>query len=98
MIESQDRYNNAVSVLGFLNHHFETNIIIHELITKTTKLDFISTLNNCRVFQDRRAPTQPRYLLPCIPRLHCRQPRYLSPIAQSPGTHSLAFHDCTLPA
>tara|TARA_R110001592_G_scaffold91587_2_gene267922 strand:+ start:3135 stop:3926 length:792 start_codon:yes stop_codon:yes gene_type:complete len=49
MIESQDRYNNAVSVLGFLNHHFETNIIIHELITKTTKLDFISTLNNLKI-------------------------------------------------
>ena len=49
MVESQDRYNNAISVLGFLNHHFETNVIIHEMIDEKSKLDFLSTLTNLKI-------------------------------------------------
>ena len=41
-IEHQDRYNNAKSVLGFLNHHFETNVIIYEVSESgESKLDFL---------------------------------------------------------
>ena len=31
-IESTDRLNNAKTVLGFLNYHFNVNVIIHELV------------------------------------------------------------------
>jgi hypothetical protein len=48
-VESNDRYNNAKSVLGFLNHHFRTNIIIHELTKDTSKLDFIDSLKNLKI-------------------------------------------------
>lgn len=48
-IESTDRYRNAISVLGFLNHHFNTNVIIHELVEEETKLDFLSKLNNLNI-------------------------------------------------
>ena len=43
-VESKDRYNNAVSVLGFLNKNFKTIVIIHELTKDNSQLDFISSL------------------------------------------------------
>jgi len=48
-VESEDRYNNAISVLGFLNHYFDTNIIIHELILNESKLDFLGGLKNLNI-------------------------------------------------
>lgn len=48
-IDSDDRFNNAVSVLGFLNKNFKTNIIIHELITDRSKLDFLERLHNLNI-------------------------------------------------
>ena len=48
-VESKDRYNNAVSVLGFLNKNFKTNVIIHELTKDDSKLDFISSLKNLKI-------------------------------------------------
>jgi hypothetical protein len=48
-IESEDRYNNAKSVLGFLNKNFKTNVIIHELTKDESKLDFISSLENLKI-------------------------------------------------
>lgn len=48
-IESNDRYKNAKSVLGFLNHHFKTNVIIHELTKESSKLDFIDSLKNLKI-------------------------------------------------
>lgn len=49
-IEHQDRYNNAKSVLGFLNHHFQTNIIIYEVSEDgESKLDFLTGLNNLKI-------------------------------------------------
>jgi hypothetical protein len=48
-VESDDRYKNAKSVLGFLNHHFRTNVIIHELTTESSKLDFIDSLKNLKI-------------------------------------------------
>ena len=49
-IEHQDRYNNAKSVLGFLNHHFETNVIIYEVSESgESKLDFLSGLKNLKI-------------------------------------------------
>jgi hypothetical protein len=49
-IEHQDRYNNAKSVLGFLNHHFQTNVIIYEVSENgESKLDFLDGLKNLNV-------------------------------------------------
>jgi hypothetical protein len=48
-IESNDRLKNAKSVLGYLNHHFNTNIIIHELTKDVSKLNFIENLNNLKI-------------------------------------------------
>jgi hypothetical protein len=49
-IEHQDRYNNAKSVLGFLNHHFETNVIIYEVSEDgKSKLDFLEDLKNLKI-------------------------------------------------
>ena len=48
-VESKDRYNNAVSVLGFLNKNFKTNVIIHELTKDDSRLDFISSLKNLKI-------------------------------------------------
>lgn len=48
-VESEDRYNNAISVLGYLNHHFKTNVIIHELIQEESRLDFLDNLKNLKI-------------------------------------------------
>jgi hypothetical protein len=49
-IEHQDRYNNAKSVLGFLNHHFQTNVIIYEVSESgESKIDFLSDLKNLKI-------------------------------------------------
>ena len=48
-VESKDRYNNAVSVLGFLNKNFKTNVIIHELTKDDSRLGFISSLKNLKI-------------------------------------------------
>ena len=45
-VESQDRMNNSKTVLGFLNKHFNTNVIIHEITNDETKLDFLNELKN----------------------------------------------------
>lgn len=37
-IESEDRHNNVITVLGYLNHHFKTNVLIHELSDNLSKL------------------------------------------------------------
>jgi hypothetical protein len=44
-IEHQDRYRNAKTVLGFLNHHFNTNVFIFESSPDgISKLDFLDDL------------------------------------------------------
>ena len=48
-IESDDRLRNAKSVLGYLNHHFNTNVIIHEFTKDVSKLNFIEKLNNLKI-------------------------------------------------
>jgi predicted glycosyltransferase involved in capsule biosynthesis len=49
-IEHQDRYNNAKSVLGFLNHHFQTNVIIYEVSESgKSKIDFLPDLKNLKI-------------------------------------------------
>lgn len=48
-IESDDRYRNAKSVLGYLNHHFNTNVIIHEVFLEGSKLDFLNSLENLKI-------------------------------------------------
>lgn len=48
-IESQDRYENAKSVLGFLNHHFNTNVLIYEMCDGESRLGFIDDLKNLNI-------------------------------------------------
>jgi hypothetical protein len=48
-IDTEDRLNNTISVLGFLNKNFNTNVIIHELVDNESKLDFISSLENLNI-------------------------------------------------
>ena len=49
-IEHNDRYNNSKSVLGFLNHHFQTNVIIYEVSENgESKLDFLDELKNLKI-------------------------------------------------
>jgi len=48
-IDSNDRLNNAITVLGYINNHFETNLIIHELVDSESKLDFLHTFKNLNI-------------------------------------------------
>lgn len=49
-IEHEDRYQNSKSVLGFLNHHFRTNVIIYEISEDgNSRLDFLDDLKNLKV-------------------------------------------------
>ena len=48
-IESEDRLNNASTVLGYLNHNFKTNIIIHELTNDSSKLTFLNKFENLNI-------------------------------------------------
>lgn len=48
-IESSDRYNNIKTVLGYINHHFKTNIKIIEESNDTPKLDFLDELKNLSI-------------------------------------------------
>lgn len=48
-VDTPDRYNNAKSVLGYLNHNLKTNLIIHEIIDSETKLDFLSDFKNLQI-------------------------------------------------
>ena len=49
MVEHEDRYKNAKSVLGYLNKHFSTNVFIYEICEEGSKLDFLSSLENLRI-------------------------------------------------
>lgn len=48
-IDSEDRLNNAKTVLGYLNKWFKTNVIIHELIDKQTNLNFLDSFKNLNI-------------------------------------------------
>jgi hypothetical protein len=49
-IEHPDRYRNAHSVLNFLNHHFQTHVMIYEVAeTENSKLDFLGALSNLNI-------------------------------------------------
>jgi predicted glycosyltransferase involved in capsule biosynthesis len=49
-IEHPDRYRNAKTTLGFLNHHFETEVFIYESSNDgLTKLDFLEDLKNLKI-------------------------------------------------
>jgi len=49
-IEHEDRYRNARSVLGFLNHHFNTNVIIYEISNDlNSNLNFLNELKNLKI-------------------------------------------------
>ncbi len=49
-VESSDRYNNARVVLGYLNHHFNTNVFIYEKNDEyKSKLDFLDSFKNLTI-------------------------------------------------
>lgn len=48
-IDSEDRLSNCKNVLGYLNHHFKTNVIIHELIQNESKLNFLNEFKNIKI-------------------------------------------------
>ena len=49
-VEHSDRYRNAKTVLGFLNHHLETNVFIYEICEDgISKLDFLDSLKNLKI-------------------------------------------------
>lgn len=49
-VESEDRYNNARVVLGYLNHYFKTNVFIYEKNDEyKSKLDFLDTFKNLTI-------------------------------------------------
>jgi hypothetical protein len=41
-IDSEDRLRNSKAVLGYLNHNFKTQVIIHEFFETQPKLDFLA--------------------------------------------------------
>jgi predicted glycosyltransferase involved in capsule biosynthesis len=47
-IDSTDRLNNVKTILGYLNHNFKTNIIIHELIDNVSTLE-LNSFNNLNI-------------------------------------------------
>ena len=48
-IESQDRYFNLKTVLGYLNHHFRTNVRIIEASSDGPKIDFLKNFKNLHI-------------------------------------------------
>jgi hypothetical protein len=46
LIEHPDRYNNAKTVLNYINKNFETNVFIYEISENESKLDFLGDLKN----------------------------------------------------
>jgi hypothetical protein len=48
-IESSDRYNNLKTVLGYINHHFKTNIKIIEESPDNPKIDFLDNFQNLSI-------------------------------------------------
>jgi hypothetical protein len=49
LIEHDDRYNNAKTVLNYINKHFNTNVFIYEISSTGSKLDFLGGLNNIEI-------------------------------------------------
>ena len=59
-IEHPDRYRNAQTVLGFLNHHLKTNVFIYEISDDgESKLDFLDSLGNLRIKHWVSEPDRP---------------------------------------
>lgn len=48
-IESSDRYFNLKTILGYLNHHFKTNVIIIEVTNDLPKVDFLGSFKNLKI-------------------------------------------------
>lgn len=48
-IDSNDRLENSKAVLGYLDNHFITNVIIHEFIDDKSKLDFLDQFKNLSI-------------------------------------------------
>jgi hypothetical protein len=49
LVEHPDRYNNAKTVLSYINKNFRTNIFIYEIAENGTNLDFIDDLENLEI-------------------------------------------------
>lgn len=67
-IESLDRYHNLRAVLGYLNHHFKTNVKLYEVYSNESRIDFLDDFINLKidyqfeVLEDSQAFHRTRYL------------------------------------
>jgi hypothetical protein len=60
-IESIDRLNNCITVLSYLNYHFNTNVIIHEMYDKESKLNFLKKFKNLNIKHIKEKNTTGHY-------------------------------------
>jgi len=59
-IEHPDRYRNAQTILGFMNHHLKTNVFIYEISEDgQSKLDFLNSLHNLKIKHWVSEPDRP---------------------------------------
>ncbi len=49
LIEHKDRYNNAKTVLNYINRNFNTNVFIYEVSNTESRLDFLGSLENIKI-------------------------------------------------
>ena len=49
LVEHPDRYNNAKTVLSYINKNFATNVFIYEISEGESKLDFLDDLKNIEI-------------------------------------------------
>jgi hypothetical protein len=49
LIEHEDRYTNAKTVLNYINKNFNTNVFIYEISDSGSKLDFLDSLKNIEI-------------------------------------------------
>jgi hypothetical protein len=84
-IESSDRYNNLKTVLGYINHHFKTNIKIIEETSNIPKIDFLDNFKNLSI--DYKF-----YVVPNNTPYH--RTKYLNEMIFSTKTKIVSNYDC----
>lgn len=86
-VESLDRLYNIKSVLGYLNHHFKTNIKIIEVYTHEPSLDFIDTYTNLSIdYNTIRIGNDDPF----------HKTKYLNTMLYSTTTELVAVYDCDI--
>lgn len=83
-IESTDRYNNLKTVLGYINHHFKTNIKIIEESNGDSKIDFLDSFRNLSI-------DYKHYIVPDGNAYH--RTKYLNEMIYSTNTKVISNYD-----